>query len=215
MIGFVVLSRAFEDEIEPDDVSIVAGILMLALGFLLICRTAVRLLPPIAGRLPVAARLALRDLGRHQARSGAALAAIGLGLGIPVAIIGIGSAVEYQKDRADGPGNLADDQLLVHVGDPPALVPSRTSTELDQMEAAVEQLAETLDDATVVPLDAAVDPSFTGTPGSTAARTAFRQTCSPSRSATTSTRATWCTSPPPRCSRGRASTPRRWTRRST
>ena len=164
VIGFVVLSRAFEDEIQPDDVSIVAGILMLALGFLLICRTAVRLLPPIAGRLPVAARLALRDLGRHQARSGAALAAIGFGLGIPVAIIGIGSAVEYQSDRADGPGNLADDQLLVHVGDPPALVPSRTSTELDQMEAAVERLAETLDDATVVPLDAAVDPNTTVDP---------------------------------------------------
>ena len=161
VIGFVVLRRGFEDEIVQDGIPIVAGVLTLALGFLLICRTAVRLLPPIAGRLPVAARLALRDLGRHQARSGAALAAIAFGLGIPVAIIGIGSAVEYQSDRADGLGNLADDQLLLHIGDPPALVPSRTSTELDQMEAAVEQLAETLGDATVVPLEAAVDPDAT------------------------------------------------------
>jgi hypothetical protein len=48
----------------------------------------------------------------------------------------------------------------LHVGDPPTLVPSRTSAELDQMEAAVERLAETLDDATVVPLDAAVDPNY-------------------------------------------------------
>jgi putative ABC transport system permease protein len=70
VIGFVVLGRALEDEIEPDDVPIVAGILMLALGFLLICRTAVRLLPPIAGRLPVAALGdPLRSCPRARARS--------------------------------------------------------------------------------------------------------------------------------------------------
>jgi putative ABC transport system permease protein len=161
VVGFVLLRRAFEDEIIHDDVSMVAGTLALAVGFLLICRPAVRLLPPIAGRLPVASRLALRDLGRYQARSGAALAAIGLALGIPVAIIVIGSAVEYQKDRADGPGNLADNQLLLHVGDPPALVPSRTSAELERMEAAVQRLAQPLGDATVVPLEAMVDPAAT------------------------------------------------------
>jgi putative ABC transport system permease protein len=161
VIGFVLLRRGLEDEIDPDEVAWVAGLLTLAVGFLLACPTVVRLLPPIAGRLPVAARLALRDLGRHQARSGAALAAIALGMGISVVIIGTGSADEYQSDRDDGPGNLADDQLLLHVGDPPALVPERTSSELDQMEDAVDRLAETFGDATVVPLDAAVDPRAT------------------------------------------------------
>jgi putative ABC transport system permease protein len=158
VIGFVLLNRGLEDEIDPDEVMWVAGLLILAVGFLLTCPMVVRLLPPIAGRLPVAARLALRDLGRHQARSGAALAAIGLGMGISVVIFGTGSADEYLSDRDDGPGNLADDQLMLHVGDPPALVPSRTSSELDQMEAVVQRLAETLGDATVVPLEAAVDP---------------------------------------------------------
>jgi putative ABC transport system permease protein len=161
VIGFVMLRRGLEDEIDPDEVVWVTGLLILAAGFLLTCPMVVRLLPPIAGRLPVAARLALRDLGRHQARSGAALAAIGLGMGISVVIIGTGSADEYQRDRDDGPGNLADDHLLLHVGDPPALVPSRTSSELDQMEAAVERLAETVGNATVVPLDAVVDPQAT------------------------------------------------------
>jgi putative ABC transport system permease protein len=161
VIGFVLLNRALDDEIDPDETAMVAGILMLIFGFLLTCPRVVRLLPPIAGRLPVAARLALRDLGRHQARSGAALAAISAGLGIAVTIIGVGAADEYQRDKDDGPGNLADDQVLLHVGDPPELVPSRTSSELGQMEAAVERLAETLGDATVVPLEAAVDPNAT------------------------------------------------------
>jgi putative ABC transport system permease protein len=160
-IGFVLLNRGLEDEIDPDEVAMVAGILTLILGFLVTCPKVVRLLPPIAGRLPVAARLALRDLGRHQARSGAALAAICVALGIAVTIIGVGNADEYQRDQDDGPGNLADDQLLLHVGDPPALVPSRTSSELGQMEDAVERLAETLGDAMVVPLEAAVDPNAT------------------------------------------------------
>ncbi|MGH9259018.1 MAG: hypothetical protein ACRD08_03830, partial [Acidimicrobiales bacterium] len=40
-------------------------------------------------------------------------------------------------------------------------MPTRTISELDQMEAAVERLAETLRDATVVPLDAMIDPAAT------------------------------------------------------
>jgi putative ABC transport system permease protein len=123
VIGFVLLNRGLEDEIDPDETVWVAGLVILSVGFLLTCPTMVRLLPPIASRLPVAARLALRDLGRHQARSGAALAAIGLGMGVAVVIIGTGSADEYQRNRDYGPGNLAEHQLLLHVGDPPALVP--------------------------------------------------------------------------------------------
>jgi hypothetical protein len=41
----------------------------------------------VAGRSPVGVRLALRDLARHQARSGSALAAISLGLAIVIAIV--------------------------------------------------------------------------------------------------------------------------------
>ena len=66
------------------------------------------LLAATASRLPLAARLALRDLARHQARSGAALAAISLGLGIAVAIVVVATAAVPGADE----GNLSDRQVL-------------------------------------------------------------------------------------------------------
>ena len=75
---------------------------------------AIRALAAVAAAgLPFAARLALRDLARHQARSAAALAAISLGLGIAVAIVVIATAAEPAADE----GNLSDRQLLVRIGD--------------------------------------------------------------------------------------------------
>jgi putative ABC transport system permease protein len=164
-IGFAVLRWAFEDQDSIDAPSVVVGVVALAVGVLLTSPTVVRGLPAVAGRLPIALRLALRDLGRHQARSGAALAAISLGLGIPVATVVIASAVEYQSDVDAGPGNLADDQLLLHVGDPPELVPDLDAAAVERMQDVVDGLAETLDGATVVPLDAAIDPREGSLPG--------------------------------------------------
>jgi putative ABC transport system permease protein len=48
------------------------GTLGVVTGVLLLAPLAIRLLAMCAGRLPIASRLALRDLGRYQARSGAA-----------------------------------------------------------------------------------------------------------------------------------------------
>ena len=64
-------------------VLIVVGTLALIAGVLMFSPLAIRAVARGAARAPVAARLALRDLGRYQARSGAALAAIGLALGHP------------------------------------------------------------------------------------------------------------------------------------
>ncbi len=57
---------------------IVAGIVATILGTLLLGPLAIRLVARAAGHAPIAVRLALRDLARYQARSGAALAAITL-----------------------------------------------------------------------------------------------------------------------------------------
>ena len=86
---------------------IIAGALAMALGILLISPLAIRALAALARRAPVAVRLALRDLARHQARSGAALAAISLALGITAAII-ISSAADKTAASA---GNLPDTQI--------------------------------------------------------------------------------------------------------
>src|SRR5216683_3352280 len=91
---------------------IIAGALAMTLGILLISPLAIRVLAALGRRAPVAVRLALRDLARHQARSAAALAAISLALGITAAII-ISSASDKSAANA---GNLSDTQILVWIG---------------------------------------------------------------------------------------------------
>ena len=107
-------------------------------------------------------RLALRDLARHQARSGAALAAISLALGITAAII-ISSAADKTAANA---GNLPDTQILVWIGQPdggngPAgpVVPLRTPAQLGVLAAAVHQIAGPLHHPAVIALDMPVNPA--------------------------------------------------------
>jgi putative ABC transport system permease protein len=137
---------------------IVAGALATPIGVLFVAPLAIRVAAGSAARLPIAARLALRDLGRYQARSGAALAAIILALGVPVSVIIIASASEAQVRR----GNLADSQLLLRFPVPergdPLLSPERSDAQTASFDARVGELAATLDHATVIPLDVAVDP---------------------------------------------------------
>jgi putative ABC transport system permease protein len=134
---------------------IIAGIIALAAGMLLISPGAIRAVAALAARAPVAPRLALRDLGRYQARSGAALAAISLALGIPIAIIGVATAAQATA----GPGNLPADQLLIRIGSDPALVPDVSAGRLSRLQNAVDQYTATLDHASNVPLEVAVDPA--------------------------------------------------------
>jgi putative ABC transport system permease protein len=141
---------------------IIAGALAMTLGILLISPLAIRALAALGGRAPVAVRLALRDLGRQQARSGAALAAISLALGISVAII-ISSAADKTAASA---GNLPDTQILVWIGqagggygsDGP-VVPARTPAQLDVLAAAVHQIAGPLHHPGVIALDMPFNPA--------------------------------------------------------
>ena len=102
---------------------IVAGILATILGTLLLGPLAIRLFARAAGHAPIAVRLALRDLARYQARSGAALAAITLALGIAAAVV-IVAAAEEKKAAGRAP-NLSSRQLRVYTG--PVDDPGRSS----------------------------------------------------------------------------------------
>src|SRR5262245_46648713 len=73
---------------------IVIGIAATIVGTLLLGPLAIRAFSSVSGQLPVAPRLALRDLVRYQARSGAALAAVTLALGIAATVVLIASAEE-------------------------------------------------------------------------------------------------------------------------
>ena len=117
---------------------VAAGTLAIVIGVLLVSPLAIRLLASAATRLPIAGRLALRDLGRYQARSGAALAAISLAVGIPVAVVVTAAAAEHTADT----GNLSDRQLLVgrageEPGQPP-LVPEPAA--LANLQAGVDRV---------------------------------------------------------------------------
>ncbi len=139
---------------------IVAGILATIVGTLLLGPPAIRLFARAAGRAPLTARLALRDLARYQARSGAALAAITLALGIAAAIVIVAAAEE--KQSAGQPPNLSDRQIRVYAGATyaPEVVPIQAPAELERMAGRVRELAVSLDDAAVIPLHNAYQPGI-------------------------------------------------------
>jgi putative ABC transport system permease protein len=141
----------------------IVGTLTIPLGILLIAPLAIRTLAAPAARLPIAGRLALRDLVRYQARSGAALAAITLGLGIAVSVVAAASAAEYDADE----GNLSDRQLMIRIGNSPEafVIPTRSPSELETMDAEVSRFAATLDGAAVIDLQMVLDPSMPPDPG--------------------------------------------------
>jgi putative ABC transport system permease protein len=137
---------------------IIAGIVATITGCLLIGPLAIRVFSGLAGRVSIAPRLALRDLVRYQARSGAALAAVTLALGIAATVVIIASA-EAAKKAAE-PANLSDRQMRVYVGPPDAreLTPVEVPAQLEGLAARVRRIAAQLDGATVIPLRKAVQP---------------------------------------------------------
>jgi putative ABC transport system permease protein len=137
---------------------IVGGIVATILGVLLLGPPAIRIFGGLAGRLSVAPRLALRDLIRYQARSGAALAAVTLALGIAASVVVIASA-EDAKSAAEPP-NLSDRQIRVYLGPPDAGAdtPVDAPSQLDSLSARVRQLADQLGGAAVIGLRKAYQP---------------------------------------------------------
>jgi putative ABC transport system permease protein len=140
---------------QANPVLVISGTVAVALAILLASPLAIRVLAFAAVRSPIGVRLALRDLVRYQARSGAALAAISLALSIAVATVVAAAAAEHTA----GEGNLSDRQLLFRVGDAEPLIPERTPAELARLRSEVDRLAATLDHPAVVALDAAVNPT--------------------------------------------------------
>ena len=138
---------------------IIAGLVATILGALLLGPLAIRLFARAAGHAPIAVRLALRDLARYQARSGAALAAITLALGITATVVIIAAAEE--KRSAGEPPNLSNRQIRVYTGATPEpdFVPIQTPAQLERMAAGVRRLAAGLDDAAVISLHSVIQPA--------------------------------------------------------
>jgi putative ABC transport system permease protein len=133
---------------------IVAGTVAVALGMMLACPLAIRILGASAGRLPVAARLATGDLVRYRARSGAALAAISLAVGIAVTAIASAAAAQADADE----GNLGENQVLIRAADLDGpFIPEADA--IDGLQAGVDRVATAFSGARVTRLDVAIDPA--------------------------------------------------------
>ena len=92
---------------------LVGGLVALVVALILLASPCLAVLARFARHTPIAARLALRDLGRYRARSGSALAAIGLGVMIAVLVCVLsasrfGNVLDYA-----GP-NLGSNQIIVY-----------------------------------------------------------------------------------------------------
>jgi putative ABC transport system permease protein len=147
---------------------IIAGLLATILGSLLLGPLAIRTFSAVAGRVSIAPRLALRDLVRYQARSGAALAAVTLALGIAATVVVIASAEEAK--RASEPPSLSDRQVRIYLGplEEKGVTPVDAPAQLDRIAAAARRVAAQLDGATAIPLRKATQPGTApGTVGNT------------------------------------------------
>lgn len=156
LIAIGIASLAFSERHRPP--LIILGIVATIFGCLLLGPPAIRVFSRVAGSLSVAPRLALRDLVRYQARSGAALAAVALALGITATVVVVVSA-EAAKRSAE-PTNLSNRQIRVYLGPPQAreLIPSRALGQLARLDTSIQQIAGGLDHASVMPLRKAIQP---------------------------------------------------------
>jgi putative ABC transport system permease protein len=143
--------------------ALLIGLIVLCAGVVLVAPTGLALLARVAWRAPVVVRLALRDLSRYRARSGAALGAISISLLIAVIVCVVaaarfGSALDYV-----GP-NLASNQLIVYPQeapttpgatcvDAPTGCPTLTSAALAAMAAGARGIAASLGSRGVIHLE--------------------------------------------------------------
>lgn len=135
---------------------IIAGTLLTPVGLLFLAPLAIRLLAGVADRAGVAVRLALRDLARFQARSGAALGSMTLAVGI-AATIAITAAA---SDAPQAVGNLPTDQLMIYVTPDTSSgqVPPLSASQLQTVTARLGALAGAIHARPVVPLEQAYSP---------------------------------------------------------
>ena len=160
LIGLAAIALSRQGKEPP---LIVCGLVVTAAGVLLLGPVAIGGFAALARHTPVAVRLALRDLSRYRARSGAALAAISLVTGI-VAAIAVSAAAAAQNEGTPGAvgwANLPANQLMIYLSpggsaNMPEVIPQLTSARLRLLEAHVRALAAALHSQAVVPLDAAV-----------------------------------------------------------
>ncbi len=133
---------------------LVGGLVAVVIGIVLLAPPTISMLRA-SSRLPVAIRIALRDLVRYRARSGAALAAITFAVFLATGICVITSAQFDNVLAWTGP-NLSSSQAIVYAqpvgGGGPTATPLG-STQLAEVSGHVSGLAASLHARSAVPLE--------------------------------------------------------------
>jgi putative ABC transport system permease protein len=136
---------------------VLGGLVGISAGIFLLAPLCVTVLTAGAGpRVPLAVRIALRDLVRQRARSGAAVAAVTFAVFLAM-LIGIIASVRFSNVLDYTGQNLASDQLIMYAQDqgpnagPGAggLTPGQTAA----LQAKVDGFAASLQATYVLPLD--------------------------------------------------------------
>jgi putative ABC transport system permease protein len=134
---------------------LVAGLVAVIVGIVLLAPLAISMLRA-SSRLPFGIRIALRDLVRYRARSGAALAAITFAVFLATGICVV-TSIQFKNVLAWTGPNLSSSQVIVYAqpeqGGPP--VAPLTSTQLAEVSRHVSRLAATLHARSAVPLESA------------------------------------------------------------
>jgi putative ABC transport system permease protein len=150
--------------------NLLLGMAAIAVGISLLAPMCLVVLTGLAGPLaPVAIRIALRDLVRHRARSGAALAATCFAVFLAMLICMVAS-IRF-SDVLDWTGpNLTTSQLIVYTSSYPTSTgpgTAPTQAQLQVLHAKVDSFAASLDARAVLALDQAgtAVPATSGSPG--------------------------------------------------
>jgi putative ABC transport system permease protein len=144
---------------------LLGGLVATVTGACLLAPLAIGVLAAGAGqRLPVAIRIALRDLVRYRARSGAALAATTFAVFLAMGICVVASIKFDNPLNWIGP-NLSSSQLVVPTNATPGIGQSEplSGAQLASLNGRVNSLAASLH-ASVVPLEGVGSLYQTGTP---------------------------------------------------
>ena len=136
---------------------LLAGLIATIAGIILLAPLAISALTAGAGpRLPVAVRIALRDLVRYRARSGAALAATTFAVFLAMAICIVASIKFDNPLNWSGP-NLSSSQLIVYTHyQNGGMMTQLSNAEVASLSGRVSNLDASLHAQSALPLESAV-----------------------------------------------------------
>ena len=135
---------------------LLVGLVTIVIGVCLLAPLSVALLSAAAGpRMPVAVRIAVRDLMRQRARSGAALAAVTFAVFLSV-LICIVASVRFEKVLDWTGANLSNQEMIIYTqNNSPTAGPSAslTQAQLNTLSSKVSNFATSIHAQSVLPLE--------------------------------------------------------------